>query len=97
MAVSRPEFLGKRRHGDHGNAAQRQILANAAHHLEPVHPWHLNVREDEIRPEGPKQLEGVHPVRRGMDLKAFVPQNSASHAQIHRHVVDYQNGFAGHN
>src|SRR5690606_21861922 len=66
--------------------------ANLAHHIEPIHPGHLDVQKDEVRGEGPNGVYCRRTICRGpddLDIRLLLEQvQNPTSAQ--RLVIDDQ-------
>src|SRR3982751_3994067 len=86
----------ERRQRDHHYVAVPRILFDAACHLQAVDAGHLNIREHQPWTKRFQYLKGFFGAVRGADVVALMLQQNACQLQIYSHVIDNEDGLAGH-
>ena len=82
--------------GEHDADHLRVADADHAQQLDPAHPRHLLVGNDELHRPLLEDFEGALAVRRRHDRVARAAQDPRRHFAHRRVVVDYQDGALGH-
>jgi hypothetical protein len=88
-----PQSLGGfAERGDHyhGNVQRRRVILQPAATLEPVHPRHHDVEQDEIRLPLMRHAERLEPILGTGDLKVLGRKLGFQQAGVGRHIVDDQ-------
>src|ERR671924_658651 len=77
-----------RRQGHDDDVPRRGIALETARQLETVHPWHLQVHQDQRGLEDLQYFERALGIERGLDRVARLLQYEASELEIERVVVN---------
>jgi len=86
VALDDVALLARRRHHDDGNAARDRVALDAAEHLEAGEARHLEVGDDQVRPQPRHRGQALRPAGEDLDLVPHAGEDLPA-GETHRVVI----------